>query len=68
MTYALPQDRVDRRRGLAPWALFSALIAAAGLPIYIHAPKVYADDYGVSLAALGAVLFGLRLFNATEQA
>ena len=67
MTYALPQDRVDRRRGLAPWALFSALIAAAGLPIYIHAPKVYADDYGVSLAALGAVLFGLRLFDVVQD-
>ena len=67
MSYALPQDRVDRRGGLAPWALFSALIAAAGLPIYIHAPKVYADDYGVSLAALGAVLFGLRLLDVVQD-
>jgi glycoside/pentoside/hexuronide:cation symporter, GPH family len=67
VSYALPQDRVDRRGGLAPWALFSALIAAAGLPIYIHAPKVYADDYGVSLAALGAVLFGLRLLDVVQD-
>lgn len=67
MSFALPQDRVDRRGGLAPWALFSALIAAAGLPIYIHAPKAYADDYGVSLAALGAVLFGLRLLDVVQD-
>jgi glycoside/pentoside/hexuronide:cation symporter, GPH family len=67
VTYALPQDRADRRRGLAPWALFSALIASAGLPIYIHAPKVYADEHGVSLAALGAVLFGLRLFDVVQD-
>ena len=67
MTISLPQDRVDRRGGLAPWALFSALIAAAGLPIYIHAPKVYADDHGVSLAALGAVLFGLRLLDVVQD-
>lgn len=67
MSYVLPQDRVNRRGGLAPWALFSALIAAAGLPIYIHAPKVYADDYGVSLAALGAVLFGLRLLDVVQD-
>ena len=67
MSHALPQDGVDRRRGLAPWALFSALIAAAGLPIYIHAPKVYADEHGVSLAALGAVLFGLRLFDVVQD-
>ncbi|TNF57555.1 MAG: sugar:cation symporter [Rhodobacteraceae bacterium] len=58
---------MDRRGGLAPWALFSALIAAAGLPIYIHAPKAYADDYGVSLAALGAVLFGLRLLDVVQD-
>ena len=67
MSYALPQDRMERHRGLAPWALFSALIASAGLPIYIHAPKVYADDYGVSLAALGAVLFGLRLLDVVQD-
>jgi len=49
--------------GLAPWSLFAATLAAAGLPIYIHAPKVYVDQYGVSLAALGGVLFLLRLID-----
>lgn len=67
MTYALPQDRAEPRGGLAPWALFSGLIAAAGLPIYIHAPKVYADDYGVPLASLGAALFGLRLLDVVQD-
>ncbi|WP_183073481.1 MFS transporter [Roseinatronobacter ekhonensis] len=32
----------------------------AGLPIYIHAPYFYVDEYAVSLAALGTVLFVLR--------
>jgi len=67
VTLVLPQDRAEPRGGLAPWALFSALIAAAGLPIYIHAPKVYADDHGVSLAALGAALFGLRLLDVVQD-
>ena len=67
MTYALSQDRAMPRAGLAPWALFSGLIAAAGLPIYIHAPKVYADDYGVPLASLGAALFGLRLLDVVQD-
>jgi hypothetical protein len=26
---------------LPAWSLFAALIAMAGLPIYIHAPKFY---------------------------
>ena len=52
---------------LPSYALFAALLAAAGLPIYIHAPKFYVDEYGVSLAALGAVLFGLRLLDVVQD-
>lgn len=52
---------------LPAYALFGALLAAAGLPLYIHAPKVYADQYGVSLAALGTVLFGLRLLDVVQD-
>jgi GPH family glycoside/pentoside/hexuronide:cation symporter len=54
-------------RSLAPFALFGAVLAAAGLPIYIHAPKFYVDEYGVSLAALGAVLFALRLLDVVQD-
>lgn len=52
---------------LAAYSLFAALLAAAGLPIYIHAPKFYVDEYGVSLASLGAVLFGLRLLDVVQD-
>ncbi len=52
---------------LPAYAVFAATLAAAGLPIYIHAPKFFVDEYGVSLAALGAVLFGLRLFDVVQD-
>ncbi len=52
---------------LGSYSVFAALLAWAGLPIYIHAPKVYVDTYGVSLAALGAVLFGLRLLDVVQD-
>ena len=52
---------------LSSYALFAALLACAGLPIYIHAPKFYVDQYGVSLTALGAVLFGLRLLDVVQD-
>lgn len=52
---------------LPSYSLFAALLAAAGLPIYIHAPKFYLDEFGVSLAALGAVLFGLRLLDVVQD-
>lgn len=54
-------------RTLWPYATFAALLSAAGLPIYIHAPKFFVDNYGVSLAALGAVLFGLRLLDVVQD-
>ncbi len=60
MTNAAPHN-------LPAYAVFAALLAAAGLPIYIHAPKFYVDEYGVSLAALGAVLFGLRLLDVVQD-
>ncbi len=41
---------------LSTWAMYSGLLAAAGLPIYIHAPKFYVDEYGVGLGMLGVVL------------
>lgn len=52
---------------LPSYAVFAGVLAMAGLPIYIHAPKVYVDQFGVSLAALGAVLFGLRLLDVVQD-
>lgn len=52
---------------LGAYALFAGTLAAAGLPIYIHAPKFYVDEYGVSLAALGSVLFALRLIDVVQD-
>jgi len=52
---------------LPAYALFAALLAAAGLPIYIHAPKFFVDEYGVSLTALGIVLFGLRSLDVIQD-
>jgi len=46
---------------------FVAVQSGAGLPIYIYAPKYYADTFGVSLTALGAILFALRLFDVVQD-
>ncbi len=52
---------------LPAYTVFAGVISAAGLPIYIYAPKYYADTYGVSLTLLGTVLFGLRLFDIFQD-
>ena len=54
-------------QGLWRYSLFGGVLSAAGLPIYIHAPKFYVDSYGVSLAALGGVLFLLRLIDVVQD-
>lgn len=53
--------------GLMPWALFAAMLAAAGLPLYLNAPKLYAETYGLSLATLGGVLGALRLVDLVQD-
>ncbi len=60
----LPRRRIA---AMLPWPLFAAMLAAAGLPIYIHAPKFFVDEYGVSLAALGGVLALLRLIDVVQD-
>ncbi len=52
---------------LPAWSLFAALIAMAGLPIYIHAPKFYVDSYGTSLTAMGLTLAALRLIDVVQD-
>ncbi|PTX57646.1 GPH family glycoside/pentoside/hexuronide:cation symporter [Litoreibacter ponti] len=64
MTSAALPKMGDR---LGAYALFAAVLSGAGLPIYIYAPKFYADTYGVSLATLGTVLFVLRLLDVVQD-
>ena len=52
---------------LPRYALFAAFLASAGVPIYIHAPKYFADTYGVSLGAIGIALFALRLLDFVQD-
>ncbi len=52
---------------LATWGGFAALLAMAGLPIYIHAPKFYADSFGIGLGTLGLVLGALRLIDLVQD-
>ena len=57
----------SRAGSLLPWSVFAALIASAGLPIYIHAPKFFADTYGVSMTALGLTLGVLRFIDVVQD-
>ncbi|MGL5987485.1 MAG: MFS transporter [Burkholderiales bacterium] len=54
-------------RHLSAYALLGAPLAMAALPVYVLAPKLYGDELGMSLALLGAVLFGARLVDTLQD-
>lgn len=51
-------------RGHGQYAFMGLPLAFVALPLYVHLPHWYASQFGVSLAALGAVLLLARLFDA----
>lgn len=54
--------------GVLPrYAGFGAALAFAGPPIYIHAPNLYATEFGLGLAAIGALLLGLRILDFVQD-
>ena len=38
-------------------------LAALGLPLYVYLPGYYADELGLGLSAVGAILLIARLFD-----
>ena len=52
---------------LARYSALSLPLAMAMLPVYMIAPKFYADTLGVSLSALGICLLIVRLFDTIQD-
>lgn len=47
--------------------LFAAMLATAGLPIYIHLPRFAGSELGLPLGTLAALLVALRLFDLVQD-
>ncbi|WP_396434432.1 MFS transporter, partial [Limnohabitans sp.] len=52
------------RKSAAAYGLLGLPLAFVALPVYVHLPNMYAQQYGVSLAALGVVLLLSRGIDA----
>lgn len=52
---------------MARYSALSLPLAMAMLPVYMIAPKFYADNLGVSLSALGICLLIVRLFDTIQD-
>ena len=58
--------RVPARRRLA-YALPAFGLAVVGIPVYVYLPKFYTDVVGVPVAAVGALLLAVRVFDAVSD-
>ncbi len=59
-------NRISSRQ-LAQYGFLAMPVAFAGYPLYVLAPDFYAANHGVSLALLGLLLLGLRVFDAVQD-
>lgn len=53
--------------GLIRYSFFSGMLAFAGLPIYLHAPKFFLDNYDISLTLIGFTLLALRCLDFIQD-
>jgi Na+/melibiose symporter-like transporter len=53
-----------QRKTSAAYGLLGLPLAFVALPVYVHLPNLYAQQYGLTLAALGAVLLLSRSIDA----
>ena len=58
---------VPAGKDLFPPAMLAAMLAFAGLPLYIHAPRYFAEEMGVGLATLGIVLLAARVVDSAQD-
>lgn len=54
-------------RELLAYGLFGMPLAMAALPLYVHLPKFYGDELGMSLALVGGILLAARLLDAIQD-
>jgi len=52
---------------LGRYAGFAGVVAAAGIPLYIHLPAFLASRYGIALETLGSLLLILRLVDFAQD-
>ena len=46
---------------------YALMLAAAGLPLYIHLPRYATGELGMSLATLGVILAGIRVMDFAQD-
>lgn len=48
-------------------SLYALMLAAAGIPLYIHLPRFASLNLGIGLGAVGAILLVIRVFDLVQD-
>ncbi len=48
-------------------SLYALMLAAAGIPLYIHLPRFASVNLGIGLSAVGAILLAIRLIDLVQD-
>ena len=48
-------------------SLYALMLAAAGIPLYIHLPRFASVELGIGLGAIGTILLALRLIDLVQD-
>lgn len=48
-------------------SLYAMMLAAAGIPLYIHLPRFASVNLGIGLGALGTILLLIRLVDLVQD-
>ncbi len=48
-------------------SLYAAMLAAAGLPLYLHLPRFATAELGLSLATVGVILIAIRILDFVQD-
>jgi GPH family glycoside/pentoside/hexuronide:cation symporter len=48
-------------------SLYALMLAAAGIPLYIHLPRFASVDLGIGLGAIGTILLAIRLIDLVQD-
>ncbi len=60
-------DATASRGELARTSLVAAALAFGGLPLYVHAPRFYAEEMALGLPVMGAVLLAARALDSVQD-
>lgn len=48
-------------------SLYAVMLAAAGIPLYIHLPRFASVELGISLSAIGTLLLAIRVIDLVQD-